>query len=331
MADTFVIGTTNKIPNSCVDLICTCPVMWSRATQFAYLRMCNHKPKTQEYHLIDSYVVRARRISATYARLYLEQEKFSQPEKKGRFYWAALAAFASKTVACSLELSRVKMIPVIHQGLAKGNFWLFMDIAATHAYWAMESPSFKQCASARAKVDELVPTVTAQMKKLPWHDEAMATLRNLPITPEIDQAFDKMMEYQSADQDMKPIKQLEHLMLVANHEQRKILQPLIYDDPYFSCWLEFQRQPYVQWATPKLELVFTRACSTDDPTLKSTAPKNTVLENEDSRMDWIKLAVQKFHGLMQKRAPFMEKELCIMAGWVSLPDTIIHLNEMPPS
>jgi hypothetical protein len=53
--------------------------------------------------------VRARRLAAIYARFYPELEDGGKPQWKGRFYWMALGAFASKTVACSLEMVRVNM------------------------------------------------------------------------------------------------------------------------------------------------------------------------------------------------------------------------------
>lgn len=41
------------------------------------------------------------------------------------------------------------------------------------------------------------------------------------------------------------------------------------------------------------------------------------MENEDSRMIWIKKAAEKYHDLMQdeKGRTFLEKELAVIAGW----------------
>ena len=55
---------------------------------------------------------------------------------------------------------------------------------------------------------------------------------------------------------------MDHLLAIADHEQGVILQPLIYDDPDFVYWLDKQRWPWVRWAVPNLELVFSSACST---------------------------------------------------------------------
>jgi len=100
-----------------------------------------------------------------------------------------------------------------------------------------------------------------------------------------------------------------------------ILQPLIYDDPEFAGWIKTQRAWYANWASPPLQLVFTHACDTDKPELKSVAPEGTELENLKSRMKWIGEAAKQFHGLMQRNTAFMESELRTIAGWVNMPDT----------
>ena len=99
-----------------------------------------------------------------------------------------------------------------------------------------------------------------------------------------------------------------------------ILQPLIYDNPEFASWIQLQRNPWVKWASPNLELVFTHACSTDKAHLKSVAPEGTKLEELKSRMKWITAAAKKFHGLMQRSPALMENELRTIAGWVNMPD-----------
>ena len=139
MADsTTVEVATNATPNSCVDVQCDCNTMWSMAQQFSYLRLCDDRGAFKA-SLIKDYAVRARRIAATYARFYLEKEVGGDPAKKGRFYWMALGAFASKTVACTLEAWQVRaqatfMSKTTKEGLGKGNFWLFCDISGWHWY-----------------------------------------------------------------------------------------------------------------------------------------------------------------------------------------------------
>lgn len=93
---------TDTTPNSRVDVARDRSTMWSIAQQFSYLRLGDETAPFKS-KLVKDYAVRARRIAATYSRFYLEQEDGCEQAKKGRFYWAALAAFASKTVACTLE------------------------------------------------------------------------------------------------------------------------------------------------------------------------------------------------------------------------------------
>ncbi len=75
----------------------------------------------------------------------------------------------------------------------------------------------------------------------------------------------------------------------------------------------------VEDVVPDLELVFSHACNTNDHKLKSIAPKGTVLEKEASRMRWITLAAEKFHGLMINQTAYMEGELNTMAAWCASP------------
>lgn len=109
-------------------------------------------------------------------------------------------------------------------------------------------------------------------------------------------------------------------MAIAQHEQGKVLQPLIYEDKDFAFWVETQRYKSVSWASPALEIAFTSACKTDDPTLVSTAPNDTKLENYKSRMFWIAAVAKDFHKLMQEQTAYMESELRKMAEWVDMPD-----------
>ncbi|MCY7287166.1 MAG: hypothetical protein LH624_02680 [Cryobacterium sp.] len=314
---------TNTTPNSCVDVKCDCNTMWSLAQQFSYLRLSD---ETTPFNaaLIKDYAVRARRIAATYARFYLEQEQGGDPAKKGRFYWMALGAFASKTVACTLEDRRVRLQSVAFkatkEGLGKGNFWLFCDISGWHWYYSMYAGSFDMCLDGRNS-DNYVTAVKAQVKKLPWSAEALPKIKKLAVSKEIRVGFAKVREFETeTNVRRRPQIQLEHLLAIADHEQGVILQPLIYDDPDFVYWLRVQRSVLVNWASPNLELVFSSACSTSAAVLSSVAPEDTKLEYLKNRMKWIGTAAVDFHKLMFERQAFMEGELTTMAGWVGLAD-----------
>jgi hypothetical protein len=317
-------ATTNTTANSCVDVQCDCNALWSMAQQFSYLRLSD---KTAPFRatLLTDYGVRARRIAATYARYYLEQEDGSDPAKKGRFYWMALGAFASKTVACTLEAWQVKLqaatiSKTTKEGLGKGNFWLFCDISGWHWYYCKFPASFDTCIGSR-NAQNFVPAVKSQVAKLPWSQEALPKIKQFAVSPYIRSGFAKVKEFEAQDQiNLRRQIQFDNLMEIANHEQGVILQPLIYDDPKFAYWIQKQRSVWINWASPGLELVFSNACSSSDGDFKSVAPDDTVLEDFTSRMKWITKAANMFHGLMIKKRSHMERELAAIAGWVDLAD-----------
>jgi hypothetical protein len=321
---TTVIATTNTTPNSCVDVQCDCNTMWSFAQQFSLLRLSD-EVEPYKARLVKDYAVRARRIAATYARFYLEHEEGSDPTKKGRFYWMALGAFASKTVACTFEKWQVQfqakaLSKKTKEGLGKGNFWLFCDISGWHWYYCKYPSTFDLCLDSR-DASKFVPEVKRQVAKLPWNAEALPKIRQMTVSSHIRTGFAKVREFEAqSDIRRRPLIQLGNLLAIADHEQGVILQPLIYDDPDFVYWLDLQRSPWVRWASPNLELVFSHSCGADDEQLKSVAPDDTKLEDLGSRMKWIRDAALDFHQLMINRKSYMERELAEIAGWVNQVD-----------
>lgn len=314
---------TNNRAGSVAKLTVDCNVMWSMAQEFCYARLAEaSKPDTVD--LIDNYAVRARRISGTYARFYLEAEDNGSLKHKGRYYWMALAAFASKTVACTLELKRVKLqavaIDTVRNGLGKGNLWLFCDIAGWHIYYNKFKTTFEMCRDQR-NTDTLVAGVKKATKLVQWNGEALPKINNLKVTKEIKLAFEKVEAFENeVDTTSRRKIQMEHLLTIADHEQGTILQPLVYDDKSFAGWVKAQRSVWLNWASPTLQLVFNSACETDDAKLKSVAPEDTILENLESRMKWIGSAAKQFHDLMGKRLAYMEAEIANMADWYNMAD-----------
>lgn len=325
---TNITAATNTTPKSYVDVNCDCNTMWSFAQQFSNKRLCTlsgeHKGK-----LIRNYSVRARRIAATYARFYLENEDGGNTKYKGRYYWMALGAFASKTVACTFDAWQVRgMTPfdsTVWDGLGKGNFWLFCDISGWHWYHNMHRMTFDQCAPSR-DAKKYVGPVKEQIKNLPWQSEALPVIKNFLPSKYVLSGFKKVAEYERAMPRERPRIQLAHLIDIANHEQGVILQPLIYKNQSFSNRIKLQRAWYANWASPTVELIFTHLCSSNEASLKSVAPDETELENLASRMSWILLAAEKFHQLMLNKRSFMEAELKIMADWKDLPDTPTNME-----
>ena len=318
---TTVTAVTNPKPNSCVEVKCDCPTMWSFVQQDCYIRMGSITADMVAAPIKD-YETRAKRIAGTYARFYLETERGGDPKKKGRFYWMALGAFASKTVACTYADWRVGAQEIVtsatKEGLGRGNLWLFCDIAGWHWYYTQFNDSFEQCLASR-DTSKLVPAVIKQTKNMPWRSTALPKIKNLKVSKEIKLAFAKVKEFETqSKKEARPALQLEHLLIVADHEQGVILQPLVYDDPDFAYWVRMQRR--LSWVTPTLQLVFSRACDIGDGAKKSIAPGNMKLEEFKSRMAWITKAADQFHGLMQTDKAYMEGEIAAMAGWYDMAD-----------
>ncbi|MCD2518414.1 hypothetical protein LQ564_19110 [Massilia sp. G4R7] len=320
---TNVSAQTNTTSSSRVTIDCNCNTMWSLAHQFSTIRLCTQTGERRG-KLVRDYAVRARRISASYARFYLEIEDGGSPEKKGRYYWMALGAFASKTVACTFDAWQVKRMThvdsTVWEGLGKGNFWLFFDISGWHWYRNMYPSSFTQCLKSR-NTDQLVGKIKSQLSYLPWSKEALPIINNLRVSNEIIAGFEEVTKYEQAAPPRRADIQFKHLLAIANHEQGIILQPLIYKNESFAARIRFQRNLLVNWATPPIELVFHHSCSIEDGTLKSVAPDGTELENLEMRMAWIVSAAGMFHTLMQRKNSYMENELRTMAGWVDMPDS----------
>ena len=238
-----------------------------------------------------------------------------------------LAAFAAKTVACSLEDLHVGSVPPgldqVAQGLGKGNMWLFYDIAPWH--WMHANAADCMVLYERTRSDtHLVPAVLTATRKMPWSAEALPKIGRFKSNRYIQDAFDNVRKIERLDpvngKKTRQKAQLDHLLAIAEHEKKIVLQPLIYDDEEFAWWLRRQRKAWVKWASPTLQLVFAAACDTDDPELKSVAPDDMVLEDFKSRFFWIEKAANKYHGLMQKRQLDMEAELQIIASWIDIND-----------
>lgn len=327
------ISTTNTTEKSSKELHLDCNVMWSMIQQMSTERLCVKKGRYSGSFVFSS-SDRARRIAATYAQIYLETDKYGDTNKKGRFYWMALGAFASKTVACSLDDPRVNnpIVSTVHEGLAKGNMWLFFDISGWHWYYTRFGASFDVCVVQR-DASKYVKPVRDQMAHYPWKDEALPKIRNMHEHEYIVQAFSLSKEIETSNDDLERTKlQLQHLLAIANHEQGVILQPLIYDDPCFSNWVQGQRLPVINMVSPELQLAFTSACDTKDAQLKSVAPRETQLEKFSSRMAWITEAAKLFHSLINNRLSYMEQELHAIAAWVEMDRSSDqpHISEIIP-
>jgi hypothetical protein len=280
---------TNDTPNSQHKITLGCWYQWSLGQQAAYSRLSEQDPENfgiwgqPKLVLISTFSKRAARIAATYARFYLEEEPGCDKAHKGRFYWAGLAAFASKQVKCALEF--VEALPdaglpavTVAMGaaknggreyLGKGNLWIFQDVFVWHWFYALYPNKWDECAAER-NAQAFDAPVRDNVEKLPWAKEALPVLRQLALTGDLKDGFEAQREFEKLTRgDLKGgEKQLASLLSIAKHEQLNILQPLIYESSVFRAELELQRA--MEWLPfmPQRVVVFASTCDTIDPELK---------------------------------------------------------------
>lgn len=278
-ANLKVTGTTNPQPNTCVDAQCSCDIIWSLAQQFAMRQIVTHAPvhkQMPDYREGDPHVaatqlekgtptfvsdseVRARRIAAAYARVFLEDFHLGDTDKIGRFYWLGLGAFASKQVAVTLALWQVRYgarWSELRAGLGRGNLWLFNDVLAWFYGYAAGADTFDKCVQSRDSrhfVDQVATNFTRQLgyadsiDKVPYEIDGdsgakKSKLGYLKCTQIVIDGFAKVTEWErTGDEKVKGKVALKHLIFIAQHEQGEVLQGLIYDDPKFKRWLGVQR------------------------------------------------------------------------------------------
>ena len=368
---TFSTAQTNQTPKSCTSQTCNCKTFWSLLQQTAYVKLSNSM-KQNQYHLEPWYEQRARRIAAIYARIYLEMDKElgGKPLLKGRFYWMGLGAFASKTVAAIFGSqltalgNKLDDLPIIDRYLgeapksihifAKGNLWLFMDVAPWHWAWALSPDTFSECKSTRNNA--LVEPVERALKALPWASTVLPTIERFKLTEEIDKAFALLKDIEQLKPFSKDAlkKQLEHLKLIAIQEQKNILQKICWNHPWMKEGAKIQRST----GTPKTFIRFhssydeelppprpitTSSAHSRRPSLLtelekierqrqsdkfkfkliedpySYAPANMSAEKYDSRMVWIFAVAAKYHRLMSTGHGryYIERHLYTIATWVN--------------
>jgi hypothetical protein len=372
----FVVSKTNANENSVVSQRLTCDEVWSRYQQKSYVYLSHFKKNnannTAIYKLEQGYVNRALRIAAEYAKIYLEQSGAGADVKKiGRFYWMGLGAFASKTVAQILDTWQSKAAGSLDRALmyqygsssdnaqaihvfAKGNLWLFMDVAPWHYAWSESPNTFDHCSEKRNSANYTLYVKTA-LESLPWAQSTIPKVNNFRVTKYVTDAFSDLKEIENAPaglytQNSRLAKnQFSHLMHMADQEQRKILQEICWNDPKMKAGTETSRNKLLAWVTPMQFISFDthyisslhkdtkNAMKThnlkEDPF--SIAPENLIAENINSRMSWITKVAQKYHRLMQSKngRKYMHTQLQIIAsnkGWARI-GTVDRPNLAPNS
>lgn len=326
MTDAIAVLNTNTTSDSVQDITLSCAELWSIGQQEAIRRLSIQRSclftRVPRQHLVGDFSARAARIAATYARFYLETEQGCNPDYKGRFYWMGLAAFASKQVKCALDFIPDSLwfplakaaTHVSKDSLGKGNFWLFQDIFVWHWFYAQYPEQFDECAPQR-DTSTYVEIVKSNMASLPWAEETLTVLNNLRLTKDITKAFQYTRSFErSSDYEERRALQLQSLMMIANHEQITILQPLIYNEWVFNKSLDIQAALEDLPLIPKRVAAFTTTCDIDNEQRRVQMKDGNLYETAD-RMKFITAIAEKYHILMHEDVEYMEGTIRTISSW----------------
>lgn len=326
MTDAIAVLNTNTTSDSVQDITLSCAELWSIGQQEAIRRLSIQRSclftRVPRQHLVGDFSARAARIAAIYARFYLETEQGCNPDYKGRFYWMGLAAFASKQVKCALDFIPDSLwfplakaaTHVSKDSLGKGNFWLFQDIFVWHWFYAQYPEQFDECAPQR-DTSTYVEIVKSNMASLPWAEETLTVLNNLRLTKDITKAFQYTRSFErSSDYEERRALQLQSLMMIANHEQITILQPLIYNEWVFSKSLDIQAALEDLPLIPKRVAAFTTTCDIENEQRRVQMKDGSLYETAD-RMKFITAIAEKYHILMHEDVEYMEGTIRTISSW----------------
>lgn len=326
MTDAIAVLNTNTTSDSVQDIALSCAELWSIGQQEAIRRLSIQRSclftRVPRQHLVGDFSARAARIAATYARFYLETEQGCNPDYKGRFYWMGLAAFASKQVKCALDFIPDSLwfplakaaTHVSKDSLGKGNFWLFQDIFVWHWFYAQYPEQFDECAPQR-DTSTYVEIVKSNMASLPWAEETLTVLNNLRLTKDITKAFQYTRSFErSSDYEERRALQLQSLMMIANHEQITILQPLIYNKWVFNKSLDIQAALEDLPLIPKRVAAFTTTCDIENEQRRVQMKDGNLYETAD-RMKFITAIAEKYHILMHEDVEYMEGTIRTISSW----------------
>lgn len=258
---------------------------------------------------------RNRQINMAYAKLWLEDH---------RFQWAGLAAFASKQVGCGLlhanelinesemdmelrntlpnwllnkemtasqigtDMAVMGSSTYMYEMLALGNTTLFLDIYPLHLFYKKRGlEKMKQCLNARAGIygNPKYPVM--------W-PVSQEVLRFGEVKSEVIDGFSAI---DSGDIEMG-------VSALAAHEQRNILQKVIYDHHFMKALLHGNQAAYVtdilNHYTETIQLTLSNQCEplNDGRTERFSNSSLADLSNVDERMEFVLRAAKKFNRLL---------------------------------
>ena len=318
---------TNTVKNSCAVKTMPCSYTWSIAQYQCFEKLTtssDKKSSTIHLKVVQDGEARARRIAAVYAKFYLEHSDVNGNTRyKGRHFWMGLGAFASKTVADALghwsSAADGGVLGVVYN-FKLGNFWLYQDIAGWHFEYNQCSTNFNTCINQR-NTNHYIPEVKKMVYDSHGAYDVLPKIRNLGASKYIKPAFDATKQFErlpSADREQRKAQQRINLMKLANHEQREVLQKIIYQKSNFRAGLALAEIGRGKMSIPELQMVYTSEADTDDPDLKNIAPDDIKLADITKRMDWIKDVAEQFIELMNgEKRDKVEGEIVKIAGWIN--------------
>ncbi|MCU7246432.1 DUF2515 family protein [Pseudomonas koreensis] len=322
---------TNNQNCSVQEITLKCDKLWTMGQQEAINRLSvvetSWFSSSSKMVLVGDFSARASRIAAAYAEFYLERGEDGKPDLKGRFYWMGLAAFASKQVMCGLDyipsepyLTGIVPLPfqipykIGKNGLGMGNFWLFQDIFVWHWFYKKYPEQFNDCAPKR-NAKSCDAQVQMNIDELPWADEALPVLKNLGLTPDITAGFNLIKKSETTpDPVARRNLQQQSLLAIADHEQRRILQPLIYNGFLFQKVLQAQATAEGAPFVPLRVASFSSACDVNNKELRVQMTKGDLF-NESDRMEFIQEIAGQYHKMMGQKKDYMEQQIGMISTW----------------
>lgn len=103
-------------------------------------------------------------------------------------------------------------------------------------------------------------------------------------------------------------------MAIADHEQRRILQPLIYNGFLFQKVLQAQATAEGAPFVPLRVASFSSACDVNNKELRVQMTKGDLF-GESDRMVFIQEIADQYHKMMGQKKDYMEQQIGMISTW----------------
>lgn len=312
-------GTTNQMPDSCVDCTIKCEDLWSVA------QMKNIGFEAESGRFIEDAMRRAKRTAGNYAQLFLADEG---TDKAGRFYWPGLAAFAAKEVVAGMDLAMQFMsvqkpqaalgmardsARVTFYYLAKGNLWVFLEVTTWHLFYRDYGKELFEHCKEKRDVGTYDPAVKKIIQSLPWASgpnngliealrkkivvfgaaeimdgSALTEMNQCKLTPYLNNGFGLLAQYEASSAKGRPPLARSAAWQFLLHEQTLHLQKMVYDHKEFRDAIDmndFGRLPVLRSLSgAKDPTVFFNASADVTPSIEETELKPYGLQTDDIKV-----------------------------------------------